>query len=77
MRHTHCSNQPILVTPKSNYADLVNTLPTDKLLTLLIYPPNHAEVLTPIANTARPNVSVIPIGDSWPIEETARHPFAR
>ncbi len=53
-----------------NYQALVNSLPTDKPLTLLVYPPDQGVALTPLA-ASHPNLSIIPIGDSWPPDPNA------
>lgn len=56
---------------QQNYADLIKALPSDHALTLLVYPPNQAQTITPWVAASRSNVSVIPIGDSWPLDSPA------
>ncbi len=50
-----------------DFAALVASLPQDGPITLLVYPPNHAQAITSLSAATRPNVTVIPVGDSWPL----------
>jgi len=56
---------------KGNYADLANALPVNQPLILLVYPPNQAPTLAPLVAASHPQVKVIPIGDSWPLNPQA------
>lgn len=55
---------------KADYTALVDSLPSAEPMALLVYPPNHAQTLAPLVAANRANVTVIPIGDSWPLAET-------
>jgi 4-amino-4-deoxy-L-arabinose transferase-like glycosyltransferase len=51
----------------AEYQSLIETLPTTEPVTLLVYPPNHAaEIVSALAN--RSNITIHPIGDSWPLD---------
>jgi hypothetical protein len=54
-----------------DFAALVASLPSDAPVTLLVYPPNHAPPITSLSAATRPNVTVVPIGDSWPLDVDA------
>lgn len=51
----------------SIYQSMVDSLPADKDLALVVYPPSQAEVLSPLL-ASRPRVTLYPIGNSWPLD---------
>jgi len=55
----------------AEYQSLVDTLPQTEMTALLVYPPDQAQVLAPLAAAGHPNVTVIPVGDSWPLDVAA------
>lgn len=55
----------------ADFSALVASLPSDAPVTLFVYPPNHAAAITSLSAATRPNVTVIPIGDSWPLDVDA------
>jgi hypothetical protein len=54
----------------AEYQALMNSLPQPEPAALLVYPPNQAPALAP-SSADHPNVTVIPIGDSWPLDVAA------
>jgi hypothetical protein len=52
-----------------NFRQLVDSLPETGSTALLVYPPNQIEALAPLVSASRPNVTLFPIGDSWPLDE--------
>ncbi len=51
----------------AEYEALVAGLPADAPINLLVYPPNQSIALEPLT-VGKPNITVIPIGDSWPLD---------
>jgi len=51
----------------STFQALADSLPTDRPLALAMYPPSQAAEIGPMV-TAKPNVTVYAIGDSWPLD---------
>jgi len=54
----------------AEYQALMNSLPQTEPAALLVYPPNQAPALAP-SSADHPNVTVIPVGDSWPLDVAA------
>jgi len=65
--------QHVFIEPEKltdNYKALIESLPTSQPITLLVYPPNHAPTLAALT-ASQPNLTITPIGDSWPLDTTA------
>ncbi len=54
----------------STYQTLVDSLPADQAMALVVYPPSQAEVLGPLLSS-RPQVTLYTIGNSWPLDVAA------
>ncbi|HKZ70855.1 MAG TPA: glycosyltransferase family 39 protein [Anaerolineales bacterium] len=52
-----------------DFRQLVDSLPLTGSTALLVYPPNQIEALAPLVSASRPNVTLFPIGASWPLDE--------
>lgn len=53
-----------------DYQNFIAGLPGDHPITVLVYPPNQAPVVTALAAT-QANVTVVAVGDIWPLNEAA------
>lgn len=54
----------------ADYESVVGGLPANVPTTLLVYPPNQADALESLL-TNKSNITVVPIGDSWPLDVDA------
>ncbi len=54
-----------------HFSALASNLPLNEPAILLVYPPNQSAAIAPWVAATRPNINVIPIGDSWPLDRAA------